>query len=91
MGVEDGAHDPEEHTHQEDTDEQGLASTESLYSDSDKDRGGDNLDDSVDSTRQETGPRAFQTNRLEDDWSVVRDRVLSAPLLESKDHKAVVN
>lgn len=88
MGVENRPHDPQEHAHQADTDEERLLPAESLNSEIDEQARDDDFDDTVDSTREETSLLTFETDGLEDERGVVRDTVLAAPLLQRENHEA---
>ena len=76
--VEDGADDPQKHAHQANPDEEWLLSAEAIHTLPDEETGGNNLDDSVDSAGQQPSLLSAQSDGLENDRSIVRDRVLSS-------------
>lgn len=88
VGVEDGTEDPKEHGHKTDTQKQGLLPAESLDTESDENTGGNDLDDTVDTTGKQSGLATSDTDRLENNGGIVRDRVLTTPLLKGEDYES---
>lgn len=88
VGVEDGTENPKEHGHKTDTQKQRLLPAESLDTESDENTGGNDLDDTVDTTGKQSGLATSDTDRLENNGGVVRDRVLTTPLLKGEDNES---
>lgn len=107
VGVEDGTDDPKEQGHKADTQEQRLLPAESLNTEGDESTGGNNLDDTVDTTGEQSrlatsdtyyrvsqrdSPAYMEvlrhTDRLENNGSIVRNRVLTTPLLKGEDNES---
>lgn len=88
VGVEDGTEDPKEHGHKTDTQKQRLLPAESLDTESDENTGGNDLDDTIDTTGKQSGLATSDTDRLENNGGIVRDRILTTPLLKGEDNES---
>lgn len=88
VSVEDGTEDPKEHGHKTDTQKQRLLPAESFDTESDENTSGNNLDDTVDTTGKQSRLGTSDTDRLENNGSIVRDGVLTTPLLKGEDYES---